>query len=130
MCSYWLRTWRPIKKNTLRNFLLSFLLDNPLYVNTLCYNWSYSPIKTLQVSDYFIIFNMRHTIEDKRTMRNPRKKRKRHQQRELKRTAVMLFVMSVPAQTSREHWHPDSSWEICQRCAKILLAAEHKIQLA
>ena len=24
----------------------------------------------------------------------------------------------------------DNSWEICQRCAKILLAAEHKMQLA
>ena len=32
---------------------------------------------------------MRHTIEDKRKMRNSRKKRKRHQQRELKRTAVI-----------------------------------------
>ena len=24
----------------------------------------------------------------------------------------------------------DNSWEICHRCAKILLAAEHKMQLA
>ena len=24
----------------------------------------------------------------------------------------------------------DSSWEICHRCAKILLAVEHKMQLA
>ena len=26
--------------------------------------------------------------------------------------------------------HNGNSWEICQRCAKILLAAEHKMQLA
>ena len=32
--------------------------------------------------------------------------------------------------TSRGYGPIVNSWEICQRCAKILLAAEHKMQLA
>ena len=42
----------------------------------------------------------------------------------------LSISFSEPAILCRGTRGSGNSWEICQRCAKILLAAEHKMQLA
>ena len=39
-------------------------------------------------------------------------------------------VVDVPSVSKTIYLVIYNSWEICHRCAKILLAAEHKMQLA
>ena len=43
---------------------------------------------------------------------------------------IMPNVKGGKTQKKRGKLQGNSSWEICHRCAKILLAVEHKMQLA
>ena len=47
-----------------------------------------------------------------------------------KQELIVCFINLLEVDHKVKQMELRSSWEICQRCAKILLAAEHKMQLA